>query len=154
MVLPGGISTTAHLPGRTILLSHTLVEDYENAEPAAGFLLAEVARIRARDPLVRLLSDAGPLAAFKLLTTGKMPDEVYRTGAETLIRSVPTRVDPAILLPMFRQADLSSRPYALALDLSGETVLPLIEGDPYPGGSPASVLRDGDWLRLQAICGE
>lgn len=154
VVLPGGIATTAHLPGRTILLSHTLVEDFENAEPAAGYLLAEVARIRAYDPLLGLLEKAGPFAAFKLLTTGRMPAEVYANEAEAMVRAAPSPVGSATLLPMFRNADLSSRPYALARDLSGESVLPLIEADPYPQGSPRPVLRDGDWLRLQSICGE
>lgn len=154
VVLPSDIPVTAHLPGRTILLSHTLVEDYESPEPAAGYLLAEVARIRAQDPLLRFLEDAGPLAAFKLLTTGRLPDEVYRRRAEELIRATPAPVPEATLLALFRNAGVPSRPYALARDLSGETVLPLIEADPFPDGAPEPVLRDGDWLRLQSICGE
>lgn len=60
----------------------------------------------------------------------------------------------ATLLALFRNAGVPSRPYALARDLSGETVLPLIEADPFPDGAPEPVLRDGDWLRLQSICGE
>ena len=154
VVLPDGLTGTAHLPGRTILLGRGLVEDHEDAEPAAGYLLAEVARIRALDPLLQLLRSAGPRAAFRLLTTGRLDDRTYRDHAAALIRAPRPPVGAAVLLPMFRAADLSSRPYAMARDISGETVLPLIEGDPFPQGTPRPVLSDGDWLRLQAICGE
>ena len=51
-------------------------------------------------------------------------------------------------------AEVSSAPYAYALDLTGETTLPLIEADPYAGSATGrQVLRDGDWVRLQGICG-
>ena len=57
-----------------------------------------------------------------------------------------------LLLEMFKAADLSSSPYALSLDTTGATTLPLIERDPFLSGSPRPVLADGDWLGLQAIC--
>ena len=31
--------------------------------------------------------------------------------------------------------------------------LELIEADPMAGQSPAPVIRDADWVRLQGICG-
>jgi hypothetical protein len=154
IVLPGGLSTTEHLPGRRILLNRALVEDHESPEPAAGYILAEAERARAADPLLRFLEDAGPFAAFKLLVSGQMPPESFRSHAEALATSPPAPVEADALLARFEAAELSARPYALAVDVSGETVLPLIEADPYPQGSPRPVLSDGDWLRLQSICGE
>lgn len=153
VVLPNGVATTAHLPGRKILMGRALVEDYETAEPAAGFLLAEVARIRAEDPLLAILRRAGPLAAFRLLTTGRLPDAVYKAEVTALLKARPKPVSADVVLPLFRGAEVSSRPYAMALDVSGESVLSLVEGDPFPSGTPVPVLSDGDWLRLQAICG-
>jgi len=56
------------------------------------------------------------------------------------------------LLARFRAAEVPSSPYAYALDPTGETVLALIEADPWPKGPPRAVLTDEDWLRLQDIC--
>jgi hypothetical protein len=46
-----------------------------------------------------------------------------------------------------------STPYAYALDITGETTLPLIEGDPMADRATAPLLPDSTWLRLQNICG-
>jgi hypothetical protein len=48
---------------------------------------------------------------------------------------------------------LRSSPYAYALDITGETVLPLIEADPRRALGSREVLKDADWVRLQGICG-
>ena len=37
--------------------------------------------------------------------------------------------------------------------MTGETTLPLIEGDPMNGRLTEPLLSDADWLRLQNICG-
>ena len=51
------------------------------------------------------------------------------------------------------QAELRSKPYAFARDITGESTLPLIEGDPMNGKLTAPLMSDADWLRLQSICG-
>ena len=56
------------------------------------------------------------------------------------------------LLDRFRNAGVPSSPYAYALDPTGESVLGLIEADPWPKGPPSPVLSDEDWLHLQDIC--
>ncbi len=152
-VLPGGVVAAEHLPGGYILLNRALVEDFDSPEVVAGFVLAERHRAGARDPLQRLLEFAGPVAAFRLLTSGALPDDVYRAHVLALATTAPAAADPGALLERFRAAGLSSRPYARALDLTGETVLPLIEADPFPQGTADPVLSDGDWVRLQGICG-
>ena len=40
-----------------------------------------------------------------------------------------------------------------ALDTTGERTLALIEADPFASTPPQPLMSDGDWLRLQAICG-
>jgi len=58
------------------------------------------------------------------------------------------------LLAQFEAAGVPSAPYAYALDPSGETVLSLIEADPFSGRTPTPILADGDWIGLQNICSE
>jgi hypothetical protein len=57
------------------------------------------------------------------------------------------------MLAVFEQAGVPSSPYAYALDITGESVLPLIEGDPVRTPRSAPILSDADWVRLQGICG-
>jgi hypothetical protein len=62
-------------------------------------------------------------------------------------------VEDAALIARFAEAGVSSAPYAFARDVSGETVLALVEADPLRGEDRAALLRDEDWLALQNACG-
>ncbi len=153
-VVRDGVATTATLPGGTILLHRSLVEDYEEPDVVAGYIVAERVRARAHDPLGRLLDHAGPVATFRLLTTGDPGQEALRSYAEYLLADAPTApLDDAALLEGFAAWSVRSTPYAYARDITGETTLPLIEADPFAGDAPDQILSDGDWLRLQGICG-
>lgn len=151
LVLPSALAETAHLPGGTILIGHRLVEDHETPEVLAGFLLAEDIRRRSTDPLERLLADAGLRAALRLLTTGQLDDEALRRHAEQLVANAPEPVPDSELIRKLKVADISGRPYAYAVDLSGEKTAPLIEASTTIPSSPPLV-GDGDWLALQRIC--
>ncbi|MCV2882905.1 hypothetical protein [Actibacterium sp. XHP0104] len=153
VVLPGGITVSNHLPGGTILLNRALVEDYEDADIVAGFILAETERMAAQDPLDRLLRQAGTIASFRLLTTGTLPDKALAKHAHSLVAAQPAPVDDAALLARFAEAQVPSTPYAYAVDISGETTLSLIEADPMRGQSRLPVISDSDWVRVQGICG-
>ncbi|MBK1635821.1 hypothetical protein [Rhodovulum adriaticum] len=154
VVLSGGTGRAAHLPGGLILLNRALVEDHEDPAVAAGFILAESARAARNDPLAELLRTAGPLATLRLLTSGRLPDAALEAHAKTVLNATPRPLpQDAALLARFAAAQLSSVPYAYALDASGESVLPLIEADPMRGRNVPQVLSDGDWIRLQGICG-
>ena len=142
---------TAHLPGGLILLNRVLVEDFEAPEIVAGFILAEVTRSSLKDPILSLLEATGPMSAFRLLTTGDIPEETLAIYAETLLSTRPARVPHDPLLQSFAQARVSSKPYAFAVDISGETTLNLIEADP---GIEEPIINDGEWVSLQGICGE
>jgi len=154
VVLSSGVGEAEHLPGGIILLGRSLVEDYEDAEVVAGYILAEQLRADTLDPLKRFLRAAGLPTAFRLLTTGKIPDATLAEYAEMLLTSPQEPLDEDALLARFETADLRSSPYAYARDHSGETTLALIEADPLAGGTPKPVLSDGDWVSLQGICGE
>jgi hypothetical protein len=152
VVLRDGLTTATHLPGRIIVVSHQLVEDFETPEVAAGYILVERAAGRLRDPLLRLLDWAGTGAAFGLLTRGTVPDDRLRDYAEYLLGSGSTTVPQDRLLAAFAEARVRSSPYAYARDISGEETLALIEADPVPPGEAMSILSDGDWVALQGIC--
>lgn len=152
LILRDGPRRSAHLPGNLILLSKGLVEQEDGPTLAASFALAERAKSGAADPLVPLLAHAGLLATLRLLTTGTLPESSVTGYAETMLGAPPPVVPDEILLQAFRDAGLPSTPFAYALDPSGETVLGLIEADPFRGTEPPPVLPDGDWISLQAIC--
>ncbi|MCW9042641.1 MAG: hypothetical protein OQK05_04790 [Pseudopelagicola sp.] len=152
VVLRGGVQQSLHLPGGTILLNRAIVEDFEEPDIAAGYILAAKADAAQYDPLRALLESHGPLTTLRLLTTGTLPEATLRAHAEEMVLRAPTSPDPERLLGLFRDYDVKSTPYAYALDPSGESTLPLIEADPYET-SPRPVLSDGDWVALQGICG-
>lgn len=152
-VMPAGVAHSLHLPGGIVVVNKSLIEDHEDPAVVAGFILAERARAEQTDPLEALLENAGPLAAVRLLTTGDLPPAILDRHTErTLIASRPA-IDDEMLLGHFAQAAIPSRPYAFALDVTGETVLGLIEADPMAGRELEPVLPDRDWVLLQSICG-
>ena len=155
LVLPDGVRKAAHLPGGIVLLNRDIVEHYESAEVAAGYALVERQRAEAADPMEELLHWAGISATFRLLTTGNLPAGALDGYAEVLLTRPPVPVDTQALLARFRDAGVPSSPYAYAQDITGETVLGLIEADPFAGGPPPQgpVLPDEDWVALQGICG-
>ncbi len=152
VILSSGIPASRHLPGGLILLNRTLVEDHEDAAVVAGYVLAELERAAAIDPVEDLLRTGGFPAAFRLLTTGDVEDAVLEQHAERLLAEPAAPVPDDRLLARFAEAGVASTPYAYARDISGETTLALIEADPGPGAQP--LLSDGQWVSLQGICGE
>lgn len=153
VVLSGGARRSAHLPGRVVLLSRTIVEDYEDPDVAAGFVLSETVRAANTDPLAALLDHAGLVASLRLLTTGALPDAALSAYAEHLMAIEPELPASDALIAAFARAEIRSSPFAYALDITGERTLALIEADPRAGQDSRQVLSDADWVRLQGICG-
>lgn len=153
IVLGDGIAKSAHLPGGYILLNKVLVEDHELAEVAAGYVLLEQLRADTHDPLARMLQLVGGIETFRLLTTGRLSDQVLRDYAEVVLTATPAMAENATLISRFETAGFASSPLAYAIDLSGETTLTLIEADPFGNRPYAPLLSDSDWVSLQAICG-
>ncbi len=154
LVLPEGIHSTVSLPGGLMLLDRALVEDHESPDVVAGHILAETERQARTDPLESVLETAGIVPTLRLLTTGHLQDETLRSYAETLTARIPPSIPDNALLERFAAANVASTPYAYAIDVTGETVLGLIEADPMrAGGKRKPVLEDGDWVALQGICG-
>jgi len=153
IILPAGVRDSLALPGGTVLLNRALVEDHEDPAVAAGYVIAERARIQQQDPLGDLLDRTGATSAFRLLTTGGLTAEIVDSYTEQVLSDPRPSVSDQALLDVFAQAALPSTPYAYARDVTGETVLGLIEADPMAGRAQEQVLPDRDWVRLQNICG-
>ncbi len=154
VILPAGLSNSLSLPGGTVLLNRALVEDHEDPAVAAGYVIAARARAAQQAPLDDLLDRTGPTTAFRLLTTGELTTEIVDTYTEEILAEPQTQMSDDDLLAMFAQAALPSTPYAYAVDITGESVLGLIEADPMAGRTLEQVLPDRDWVRLQNICGQ
>ena len=152
-VVRQGVTGALLLPGRTMLLNRTLIEDFEEPDVVAGYIVAELYRSASADPLAALLNRAGVASSFRLLTTGDLPSGTIRKYAEYLLTGDKDRPATEMLIPRFAEAQVRSTPYAYALDVTGETTLDLIEADPFANTTPPPLLRDADWLRLQTICG-
>lgn len=152
-VVPDGVRDVVVLPGNHYIVGRSLVEDYETPEVLAGYLLA--ARIRSGDSLANtraVLEQASVLEALRLLTSGDLPQSAADRFAENLLSQVQAPLVSEGILPAFQRAQLSTRPYAYAVDVTGETTLPLIEADPVRGENPRDILSDSAWVELQGIC--
>jgi len=153
VILPSGLKGVVHVPGGIMLISKALIEDYDDPSIAAGYILTERARVLVHDPLEELLVSTGPLAAFRLLTTGNLSPANLDYYAEQMLLAPRLALSDDQILSVFAQAAIPSTPYAYALDVTGESVLGLIEADPMAGRALEPVLPDRDWVLLQGICG-
>ncbi|WP_223422389.1 hypothetical protein [Tateyamaria pelophila] len=152
VVLPGGVREALALPGGMVVINRTLVEDFEEPDVAAGYVLAERVRSTLTPPLRQLLEHAGTRATATLLTTGQVPDRALDAFTEARLANPMALLDADVLLPAFAAAEVRSTPYARARDISGEETVELIEADPMSGADPSPIMQDADWLQLQAIC--
>lgn len=153
VILPATIPDTIGLPGHVVAASARLVEDYETPEVMAGYLLAEEARMSAIDPVETLLVESGLSVTLRLLTTGEIDADAIHAHAARLLSHDTTQVPDTAMLNGFAEAEISSEPYAYSVDISGESVLGLIEADPMRGQARDRLLSDGEWVSLQEICG-
>ena len=152
VVLPAGVAQSLALPGGLVLLNRSLIEDHDSPEVAAGYVIEERARRQSTDPLTAILNEGGVRASFQLITTGALPLDLLDAHAERIVVDPRPEVAEDGLLAAFAGAQVASTPYAYARDITGESVLGLIEGDPMTGKTPAPVLPDRDWVLLQSIC--
>lgn len=151
-LLPSSIPETIVLPGGILVANAALAEDHETPAVLAGHLMAGDVRRAGSDPMLTLLHEAGLGVTFRLLTTGEIaPEPLHDHAARLLSREAPPVAD-APLLARFAEAGISSQPYAYARDVSGESVLGLIEADPLRGAHSPALLSDADWVSLQDIC--
>lgn len=147
--LPGGL----RLPGDILAVDRRVVTGPDTPDVIAGTVIATELADR-QEPLLKFLEWAGLGTAARLLISGSLPEGSAQGYGRALLDAPQAPApDTAALLPAFAAAGVSSAAYAYFLDPSGESVLPLIEGDPF-GGKPAArpILDEAQWISLQDIC--
>ena len=152
-VMPTGLNQTAHLPGDLLLISRELVEDYEDPDILAGFIIAEQLRYEEGEIFKDVLNMAGTFATFRLLTTGRMPPDTLRAYSRDVLIKPKANIKLTTLVKRFHDKNLRLTPYAYALDMTGEKTFSLIEADGLAGIDFVPSLPDGVWIQLQNICG-
>ncbi len=152
-VVPGPLNGALRLPGDLYVLGADLLQGAPGPEAAAGHLVA--ARLATDPESVRrqALRHAGLRTVLRLMTLGSLSPDALKGFGERLLSDPLPRPDDADLLAALKQAGFGSEAYARTLDPTGQTVLPLIEGDPFRSDPPEKpLLTDEQWLALQQIC--
>ncbi|WP_134726176.1 hypothetical protein [Paracoccus luteus] len=153
VVLPATLRGARALPGRMIVIGDDLIAGKDDPAIAAGHVLAADEVANAHDPLLGAIQRAGTRAAIEMLTAGEMPAGALAGYGQTLLAGPVARPADEALLARMEQAGVPSEPYARSLDPTGESVLPLIEADPFRTAPPARpILSAGEWVQLQQIC--
>ncbi len=143
--------TTAHLPGRLVIIGREFLEGLDSAETLAGHLLAQELLIETTDPMRAFLDRAGVRATVRFLTTGELTEaSIAAFGAERL-SSVPQSPPAAELVARMAQRGVPLGPYVGSLsDPARQDALTQAQSPAAP--APEPLISDGEWLTLQNIC--
>lgn len=150
-ILPNALREAVALPGNVVLLGRDTIEDFEEPDVAAGYIVA--AQTASPDPLRGVLETGGIRASLRLLTSGALPEDLLLQHVERLISAPPVAAANGTLITAFEEKRVRLQPYALARDPSGESTLSLIEAAPFTQDLPEPILIDRYWVALQGICG-
>lgn len=152
-VVPGPLGGARRLPGDLYVIGSDLLRAAPGPEAAAAHLVS--ARLAVADPGLRAaaMQHAGLAASLRLMTLGHLPREAMAGYGEAMLMQPAPRPADADLLAALAERGIPAEPYARSLDPTGQSVLPLIEGDPFRTDPPARpLLTDEQWLALQQIC--
>lgn len=140
------------IPGQYFAANRTLVEDFEDPDVLAGYVLSAQAANVLTPPFKILLDHLSLFDVFRLLATGQVPSEALSEFAQDHLLTT-TKLAPAQdIIAAFDAAELRLSAFAYAVDVTGETTIDLIEADQTAKPTRPS-LGDQDWIRLQGICG-
>ena len=151
-IVPDGIKTTISLPGNILLANRNLVEDFEDPDVLAGFLVIEKLRSQTFDPMEDLIQNISLISTFRLLTTGLIKDETLMDYADYLVTRPQETIQTNKIITAFHDTRLSLLPFAKAIDMTGEGSFELIEADEIKKSPVQTSLPDSYWVSLQNIC--
>ncbi len=153
VILPRPISGGLLIPGGMVAVDRRTITGPDTPDVIAGAVIATELAGAGEEPLLRFLKWAGVRTATRLLISGSLPAESERGYGKVLLDSPAPAPETTALIDAFTAAGVPTTPYAYALDPSGESVLTLIEGDPFRGkATPKPVLDEAQWISLQDIC--
>ena len=151
-IVPDGIKTTKNLPGNILLANRNLVEDFEDPDVLAGYLVVEKLRSETYNPIEELLQNISLISTFRLLTTGLINDDTLMDYADYLVTKPEEIVQSSEIIKAFNDTNLSLLPFAKAIDITGEGSLELIEAFEIRKSPVETSLPDANWVSLQNIC--
>lgn len=152
-ILREGVESVRALPGNVIVVSHTLVEDYDTPDVLAGFLLQLNLDSEPRNMLQQMLETAGLIPTFHLLTTGHLPQTTLAESAKGLLNSPAVIPADSHLINAFYEQGVAITPYAVARDITGQDTAHLLSAEITRPSPARPVLNDTLWVGLQGICG-
>jgi len=152
-ILREGVESVRVLPGNVIIISHTLVEDYDTPDVLAGYLLQLDLDSEPQSMLQNMLQDAGLVSTFRLLTTGHLPQAALAETAKGLLNTPAMTPDDTRLINAFYEQEVAMTPYALARDITGQGTADFLTADTTRPTPARPVLNDTLWIGLQGICG-
>lgn len=152
-VLPAALQGARRLPGQLYVIGSDLISAQSSPDILAGHLLAASLAPATDQPLQQAVDYAGPRAAVQLLTSGHLPVNALQGYGEQILSDPIPRPEDAALLEAMAAKGVPAEPYARWVDPTGESVLGLIEADPYRTTPPdRPILSDQQWSGLQQIC--
>lgn len=152
-ILREGVESVRALPGNVIVVSHTLVEDYDTPDVLAGYLLQLNLDTEPREMLQHALQTAGFMPTFRLLTTGHLPQATLAEFAKELLNSPAVPPEDPRLINAFYAQEVAITPYALARDITRQDTARLLSAETKRPSPARPVLNDTLWVGLQGICG-
>jgi hypothetical protein len=148
-----GARFSAHLPAGNILINRVLIEENPGPEVAAGFVLLEKTLAKTTNPMTRMFREIGTRATVTFIANGTLTTDALAAFSRKILTETPPQPDTVTLLAAFDQAQLTSSPFAYALDASGTATHALIALDPAQENYRPQI-TDADWIALQSICGD
>jgi hypothetical protein len=135
-----------------LLANRNLVEDFEDPDVLAGYLVVEKIRSKIYNPVEELLQNISLISTFRLLTTGLISDETLMNYSDYLVTKPQEIVQPSEIIKAFNDKNLSLLAFANAVDITGEGSLELIEAYEIKNSPVETSLPDANWVSLQNIC--
>jgi len=152
-IVPGETINVLHLPGKIIVISKALVEDFDDPDVLAGYVLAQIQREAKSNALDELMRQMSNMEIIQFLF-GKSPDaKTLRSFSKDWITKNKVSLDLESLMKEFNNREISSLPYSYAKDVTGKTTQFLINSEKTSEKARKPSLDDSSWLALQTICG-
>ena len=152
-IVPSETIEAIHLPGKIIVVSKALVEDFDDPDVLAGHILAQIQREAKSNALDELMKQMNNIEIIQFLL-GKSPDaSTLRGFSKDWIIKKQVDIDLEILMNEFNKRAISALPYSYAIDVTGQSTQFMINSEKISQKVRKPSLDDSAWLALQTICG-
>lgn len=152
-IVPSETIEAIHLPGKIIVISKALVEDFDDPDVVAGHILAQIQREAKSNALDELMKQMNNIEIIQFLL-GKSPDaSTLRRFSKDWIIKKQVDIDLEILMSEFNKRAISALPYSYAIDVTGQSTQIMINSEKISQKVRKPSLDDSAWLALQTICG-